>query len=105
MRKTEGIWRARHLFRDRKWQIGDPARLGPPYIPGPFATPIHFRVLLLKLKGQDLAPLWPEDTPRPRRLALRGYLSSLVCLSPKKATSCFSSKSRKNWNLRITTPD
>lgn len=43
--ENETIPDSTDLLGERKWQIGDLARWRPSYIPGPFAPPIHFRIL------------------------------------------------------------
>lgn len=51
------------LLGDRKWQIRDPARLGPSYIPGPLPRPPTSGSSPPGLKGQDSTSFYPKDTP------------------------------------------
>lgn len=98
--RKQGIWDARDLHGDRKWQIGDPARLGPLIYRGPLPRPSTSGSSPSSLKGQSSAQSNPRAPP-PSLLALRvPFLPGLP--SPQKATS---SKLRKNWNLGTTTPD
>ena len=72
VRKTDGIRDTRDLFRDRKWQIGDPARLGPLIYQGPSPRLSTSGSSPSSLKGQDPAPNQPKDIPRPHHLVLPG---------------------------------
>lgn len=93
--KNRGIRDTRDLFRDRKWQIGDPARLGPLIYQGPSPRLSTSGSSPSSLKGQDPAPNQPKDIPARTIWFCRvPFLPSLP--SSKKATFCFSSKSRKN---------
>lgn len=82
-----------------------PRAAGSSYIPGPSLRPSTSGPSPSSLKGQDSAPIQPKDIPRPHWFCSVPFVP--VPPSSKKATSCFSSKSRikKNENLGTIAPD
>lgn len=76
--KTE--FRTPELVQGQKMADWRPRAVGSSYIAGPFAPPIHFRILPSSLKGQDPVPKPTQGYPPPAPPGSTGYLSSLVCL-------------------------
>lgn len=68
MKKAAETWDTTHDLRDRKWQIGDSARLGPSYVAGPSPRPSTSGPSPWGLKGQHFARLQAMASPlhRPR---------------------------------------
>lgn len=72
------------LIQGQKMADWRPRAAGSSYIPGPFAPPIHFRILPLEFKGPGPRPKPTQGYPPPAPSGSAGYLSSLVCLPRRK---------------------
>lgn len=72
------------LIQGQKMADWRPRAAGPSYIAGPFAPPIHFRILPLEFKGPGPSPKPTQGYPPPAPPGSTGYLSSLVCLPRRK---------------------
>lgn len=83
MRKTGNLGRQR-LIQGQKMADWRPRAAGPSYISGPFAPPIHFRVLPLEFKGPGLSPSPAQGLPPPPPSGSAGYFPSLARLPHKR---------------------
>lgn len=84
VRKTRRNSGRQRLVQGQKMADWRPRAVGSSYIAGPFAPPIHFRILPLEFKGPGPNPKPTQGYPPPAPPGSTGYLSSLVCLPRRK---------------------